>query len=485
MFRSLTPMPLGLCVSLLLVAAANAETRIGAASVSITPDQPVAVSGQFHLRIARNVESPVTANVLVLESREDDRCLDVAVMVSCDLVSIPPDLLAELRAVVGQRIADLDVNKIFLNGTHTHTAPVVRRDKYRVPEDRAMSVAAYREFFVDRVAGAIAQAWEQRVPGRCSWGLDHAVVAYNRRAVYANGSAKMYGATDTADFKGLEGGEDHDVGCLFCWNADNQLIAVCVNVACPAQEVESRAAVNADYWHPVRESLRARFGPQLCVLGWIGAAGDQSPHLMYRKTADERMRQLRDSSRLEEIARRVVRAVEDTFEVVQHDQQANLELRHHVETIELPMRRVTDGEYAEAKAAVEQAVAAIAADPKAADKVYRRMKWYEVTVQRYEQQRTKASTTYPIELHVLRIGDAVICTNPFELFTEYGIRIKARSRAEQTFVIQLVGVGTYLPTEQAVRGGHYSAVVHSSLIGPEGGQMLVDRTIKCIDGLWD
>ena len=70
-----------------------------------------------------------------------------------------------------------------------------------------------------------------------------------------------------------------------------------------------------------------------------------------------------------------------------------------------------------------------------------RMKWYGATVERFEKQKTDPNPTYEMELHVLRIGDAVVCTNPFELFTDYGIRIKARSQAVQTFVIQLVGAG--------------------------------------------
>ena len=40
-----------------------------------------------------------------------------------------------------------------------------------------------------------------------------------------------------------------------------------VDVACPAQEVESRGAVNADFWHETRHLLRKRYGQQLDVLG--------------------------------------------------------------------------------------------------------------------------------------------------------------------------------------------------------------------------
>ena len=43
-----------------------AELHIGGASVSITPDGPVALSGQMHTRIARTVESEVTATVMAI-----------------------------------------------------------------------------------------------------------------------------------------------------------------------------------------------------------------------------------------------------------------------------------------------------------------------------------------------------------------------------------------------------------------------------------
>jgi len=48
----------------------------------------------------------------------------------------------------------------------------------------------------------------------------------------------------------------------------------------------------------------------------------------------------------------------------------------------------------------------------------------------------------------------------------------------------LAGPGTYLPTAVAVRGGGYSAIVASSVVGPEGGQVLVDRTVDLINSLW-
>jgi hypothetical protein len=464
-----------------------AELRVAAAGADITPRTPVALMGQFQLRIARTVETPLTANVIVLESREDGRSLDMAVMVACDLVEIPKEALRLVREQTHKRLPDLDVTKIFLGATHTHTAPVVEPDLYPIPETGVTQVGEYLSFFAERVADAIAEAWKRREPGSVTWGLSHAVVAQNRRAVYADGSAAMYGRTDIPEFRGIEGYEDHDLQTLFFWNREGTLIGIVVNVSCPSQVLESQTAVNADFWHPVRESLQKRYGAEVRVLGFAGAAGDQSPRLIYRRAAEERMARLRGISHLQEIARRIEHAVDESYEAVKNDRHTDASLVHRVETVRLPMRLVSEADYAEAKAKVKNAAAQIAADPQAADRLEGRMKWYEASVGRFERQKTDPASRYEAEIHVLRIGDAVICTNPFELFTEYGIRIKGRSRAVQTFVVQLAGEGggSYVPTEKAVRGGGYSADVHSSLVGPEGGQMLVDRTIELIDAAWE
>ncbi len=109
---------------------ARAELLIGTAATSITPAEPVAVSGQFHLRIARNVESPVMANVIVLESRDGAESKDVAIFVSCDLASIQDVVRNRIRDEVKKRLPDLDTSKIVVLATHTHTAPVTSDGTY-------------------------------------------------------------------------------------------------------------------------------------------------------------------------------------------------------------------------------------------------------------------------------------------------------------------------------------------------------------------
>ncbi len=458
---------------------AHAELLVGTATTSITPKLPVAVSGQFYLRIAKTVESPVTANVIAIESRDGSKSKDLAVFVSCDLVYITGEVRQRVRQAVHEQLPDLDTAKIILNATHTHTAPVTVSGKYVVPKG-VTQPPEYVTFLVKQLSDAIVKAWKTRRPGSMSWGLSDALVAHNRRAVYADGHAQMYGRTNVPSFRGIEGYEDHEISSVFFWDRAGKLVGMLVNVSCPTQEVESRRTVNADYWHPARVALHEKYGDQVCIVATVGAAGDQSPHLMYHKAADERMRKLRGLTRLQEIARRIVRAVEETYAVVQKDRYDDPVLIHKVETIQLPMRIVTPAEYAEAKAEV----AKLEKNPKESARLRMRLKWYDNVVKRFERQQKDPKPMLTVEVHAIRLGDVAICTNRFELFTEFGIRIKARSNAIQTIVIQLAGPGTYLPTAKAVRGGHYSAIVESNLVGPEGGQILGDRTVALINSMW-
>lgn len=451
-----------------------ADLYIGVAEVDITHAQPTALWGQMHTRISTSVESPVTAHVVALESREGDRTVDSAIMVSCDIIGLPHSVLVALRERVAERLPEFDVQKLFVSGTHTHTGPVFREGAYRIPEEGVVQPTEYVRFFIDRVSEAVASAWQDRQLGAVAWGLGHAVVGHNRRAVYADGRAVMYGRTDQSDFRGIEGYEDHAVEVIFFFDRQEQLLAAAINVACPAQEVESRSAVNADFFHEVREALRDKYGRDLKILGWNGAAGYQSPHLMFRRRAEDRMRQLRGLTRLQEIARRIVAAFDEAYEGAKQEIHHDVTLAHRVARLDLPVRMITDEEAAAAKARIES----LSADP--ANQTL--IGWHQRIVDRHATQ--KDNSTHGIEIHVLRLGDVAIATNPFELFLDFGIQIKARSPALQTFVVQLVGIEGYVPTHRAVRGGGYSAIAESNTVGPEGGQVLVDRTVELIKSLW-
>ena len=458
------------------------KLQVGWASRDITPDRPVALAGQFHKRISTGVAARLSVTALALETRGGDAALDQAILVSCDLVAIHDGVQARLRKLLEGKHEGFDLRKLLLSATHTHTAPVTTDPWYDVTEEGVMKPTEYVDLFLGRAAEAVVEAWKGRKPGGVTWGLGYAVVGLNRRMTYADGKAAMYGKNDRPDFRGIEGYEDHAVESLFFFDGERKLTGVVINVACPSQVVEQANTISSDFWDDVRVLLRERHSADLQILGWCGAAGDQSPHPQLRKAADARMRKLQGNvSETRAIAKRMADAVDEAYQAVTNEVQFELPFAHRVEDLKLPGRKVTEAEVSAARAIVDPLEKK--PDEKRTSTDISRLRWHGEVLKRYERPEDYA--VYPMELHVIRLGDVSIASNAFELFLDYGIQIRARSRSLQTFLIQLAcGCGGYLPTARAVAGGGYSAIPESGLVGPEGGRVLVDRTVEILNSLW-
>ncbi len=480
---------------------AVASIRIGWAEADLTPEQAVLIAGQFHSRVSEGVADPITATALALDTGTDH-----AVMVSCDFVGVPDALRDAVRSRLPASCPGLDTGKVVLNATHTHTGPEPRVATAGsghalagtgVDLD-AMPVADYVEFAVERIARAVADAWNSRLPGGVAFGEDYAVVGRNRRWVDVHGASTMYGNTDTPAFSHIEGYEDHAVGVLATRNKDGALTGLVVNVPCSAQVSENDFVLSADYWCETRRELRRRLGGGLFILPQCSAAGDQSPHLLYGKRGAERMLKLRKHTHRQAIARRIAHAVEETLACIGTEFKRDPLLKHEAITLALPMGALTESDVRTAAAEAErlheeyrrekQKLAAAPAsrrEPRwyvAVTRAYRRMKWFQAVCERFEAQ--KQGETFPAEVHVVRLDDAVFATNPFEYYLDFGVYIKARSKATQTLLVQLAGSGTYVPSPRSVSGGGYGSIPASNPVGPEGGRQLADATIEAIGRLW-
>jgi hypothetical protein len=209
-----------------------------------------------------------------------------------------------------------------------------------------------------------------------------------------------------------------------------------------------------------------------------------------------------------EIGRRVEQAVDAVYPEAIKNIQTTPAFKHTVRNIDLPGRTVTEEEY---KKAFEIVSEIRSREPK--DSISPNTAWNRFLKELHDNEKIKSygpwdnkesdygklkinervlnsyanqgkHPLYNMELHIIRIGDVAIASNPFELYVDYGFRIKGRSKADQTFVVQLsCDYGDYLPTLKALPGGQYSALV--SVVGPIGGQMLVDTTVSLINGMWE
>lgn len=477
--------------------------RIGWASRDITPHGPVVLGAQFKMRISEDVDGPVTVTALAVSVNAPET--DSVIFVSCDLGGFrhrwydENDFLALCLETIRARSPEIDVTKLVLNATHTHTAPMSMVDHFGPETDilpeNVMTADAYMTLLRNRIAEVVADAWARRQPAGVSFGLGTAVVGHNRRATYfetdtthkpgavVNGFTKMYGNTNDPNFSHIEGYEDHYVNLLYTWGAQRNLTGVVVNLACPSQETEHAMTVSADFWHEIRTEIRKRHGAHIHVLAQCSAAGDQSPHRLWYKQAEERMLRLRGLTMRQEIGRRVANAVDEVLPAARSAIATQLPFKHVVREIQLPRRNVTPEEAEQVRAdlaKLETEAAAGANNFRVAQRARR-------VLERFTQQQHIPCVS--MTLHAIRLGDMAFATHRFELFLDYGIRIKARSPAVQTFLIQLTANagwdGTYLPSGRAVAGKGYGGGVYDNEVGPQGGRVIVEETVKALNALWE
>jgi len=229
--------------------------RIGWAMEDITPDSSVSLSGQYYERISQYVQSPLKVTACAFESTDTDGSKEQAIMVSFDLVGVRKNLQDTLRILVKDQMPDFNVRKLFLNATHTHSAP-----RLNLGND-------YGRVVLDRTVKSIRTAWNNREPAGICRALGYAVVGHNRRVQYANWKTEMYGKTDREDIIGMEGPTNPGVDMLFCWDLKKNLTGIIMNVSCPAQVTEAKYYVSSDYWSEVRKQIRERFIYYYC-LSW-------------------------------------------------------------------------------------------------------------------------------------------------------------------------------------------------------------------------
>ncbi|MEI8248722.1 MAG: hypothetical protein WCI51_23035, partial [Lentisphaerota bacterium] len=423
-----------------------------------------------------------------------------------DLVGFQSDFQDELRLMLRPELPELDVNKVFLNVIHTHNAPgvdLITGIGWLAELPGVLTAAEYRTFLLGKLKCVIIEAWRNRKPGGIANALSFARVGHCRRAVYADGTAEMYGRTDREDFTGMEGGEDSGVDLLFTFDEDRKPTGVILNLACPSQAMEATYKISSDFMGETRQLLKQQFGDDFRTLGQISAAGCQSPRDLTRNYKGEP--DFWHENGVAEIGSRLLTAVENVCQSAAGMIEFSPQFRHVVKKVALPRRRASYQDYLDAKKKLAELEAVLPEDEayrqfcvevSRNEKIAGRPGPYDsklhhfvliqnnkAVIARYETQ--DAQPEFELEMHVVRLGDVVFATNPFELYLDFGQQIKARSQARQTFIVQLCcGTGGYLPSARAEQLGGYGGLIINGNVGSDGGKMLVDSTIEEIAKLW-
>ena len=495
------------------------ELKIGWAKRNITPPWSFSLCGQLYRRYPKQeVDTPLFATALVLEKDGEQ-----AVFVSHDLTMTSSDYYAALHEELEKRkIPGLDVKKVMTNATHTHSAPFCAADyddidydaygaflpkgaRFDIPEipEGAKGGPDNMAYVARQAADAVEEAWNKREPGYFGNALGRLPIAYNRRVIYKDGHGLMYGPTDVEEFDHIEGDTETGFELVYTFDKEKKLTGILANTPCPSQVMEHSEFISADYWGRVRELMAEEYGEDVFVLPLLAAAGDLGTRDMVRVEAvhnyiedptavksnsgvkrltdvytyaDDREAAVKATKR---IARRIVNEFRFCEEEARERMQEDAVLRHSVKEHHLPLRRISLFK------AMKSGIRFLKIRNGWKNKLLTtedvaQVYPYAGDLMRFLDQRKRK--TVDDVYHVVRLGDIAFATNPYELFHDFGARIKARSRAPQTILIQLsCGWRGYLPTERTVKSGHYSAYIACGHAGPKGGDMLVEETLKTIE----
>ena len=423
--------------------------KCGAAAVEYTPAPGLTLLGQMHERIATRKRDPLTANAVAFRQGRE-----TVVLVAVDICMLDDAFVRQTQQLFAKRTG-LSAGQLLLHATHSHVAPTVF-DLLTAKADRR---------FVVRVQRAILEAAVRAVRNLDSvtvfsgtGQMDH--MGWNRRAMFRDGSSRMYSDSETPGFIGLEGPRDPALPVLFARNASGAIKVVVVNFATHPNCLENERYYSADLPGEVRRQLKALLGPEVVVVYLTGAGANVAPSILDPLEADQPWRGetgvQRSGLYLAGEAAKVIAAATRPM-------QAPV-LRVMQTKLQIPIRPWPKA------GAVNDPFPWLQQRPAT-------RRYYDAAKAEWPE-RTAKHNPVPVMVNVIRVGDTAFCANPSEFFVEHGLSIRKLSPARVTFISELTdGYCGYVPTKKAfARGGYETWPAPTSQLAPEAGPKIIDGT---------
>jgi len=465
----------GIALSFVLVAftaidvqAAEPVFKAGAALVDISPPTfPIRTAGNLTLTIAEKSLDPLHVRAIVLD--DGTTAAAIAVIDSC---MVDRETMDAVKAIAS-RETGIPPERMLISSTHTHSAPAAYSCHGNDVEP------AYVEFIIPRIAQAIVDAWNSRVPARVGWAkADCPRFVHCRRWLMKPGTAENPPAAFTGQPVNLVmmnpgasnpnkirpvGPVDPAVTVLSVQTIDGKPLGLLANYSAHYAGV-GEPGVSADYFgeycRVMARDLGAEEGKPFVAILSNGTSGDANC-IDFSKSdwKSDRFTVAR------EVADKTLEALKST---TYHD-WAPIAMAERTQTFSV--RKPSERDVELASEYMENTVG---------DRPTRN--WEE----NYARETVKMAN-WPNEkemkLQALRIGDFAIATSPCETYGSTGLAIKADSPFPLTMVIELAnGCSGYLPPPDQFEVGEYSTWRARSSYLEKGAEPKIRATL---DGLLD
>lgn len=238
--------------------AADTTHPVGAASIDITPDYPVRLSGYGNRRAPNTgVSQHIFAKALAIGSDTEGP----AILLTVDNVGVPASIRTEVLQRL-QRDTKATDARFAICSSHTHCAPMLigilpNIFGMDIPAEHLPAIERYTRELTDNLEKVARAALADRKPSTLAWGIGKVGFAANRRLF---------------PLKPI----DHDLPVLRITRADGKVRAIFTSYACHCTTI-GIDEIHGDWAGVAQEALQREF-PGAIALTALGCGADQNPN---------------------------------------------------------------------------------------------------------------------------------------------------------------------------------------------------------------
>jgi hypothetical protein len=393
------------------------------------------------------------------------------ILVSMDVLSFHDDYANAMR----KRISDatgVPERNILIAATHSHSSTTVEYQLWLCPPDKELT-----DKIADKTVEAAIAAFNDRKEAKLGVGK-----TYNNKFNFCrdfyitNGDIEMNPGYDRDDIVGPVTIPDHSVDVMRVDDENGSIRAFIVNYAnhpcCHERRADYKKRFSADFPGYLRSALKRKFGEDVKVIFFTGAAGDVNcidyefgTTKIYNEPETSERRDIGESlaNDVEALNPRIFANISDPF----------IQVKSELHSV--PRRKKTALHVEWAKENMERA--------KTEELSTRRLAF---STEYLEQDDPTIPDTVDLEIHTIQIGPWAIVGLPGEIFTEIAKKIKASSPYARTLIFELAnGTNGYISPDYMHDSTVYEAQFskYNAFTGKGTADILVNESLRMLGEL--
>jgi len=458
---------------LLLAASAAAQSPdkkpllAGVATSNITPWLGGGLVGNFGIPPpAKYVHDELHTRCFVL----DDGTTRIALVV-CDNIYISREVLDDAKRQITEATG-LSADRVLISGTHTHSSVSAR---WKNPLQPEKEFTEYQQFVAHRISDGVRCAINNLRPARVAWGTaDLPGQVFCRRWLMKPGTELInpFGEPDHAKMNPGNspnllkpaGPVDPQIAFLALETLEGRPLGLLANYSLHYVGGTGPNHISADYFAVFADRIQELLGadrqdPPFVAAMSNGTSGNIN-NVNYAVPRPKR--QPYEQMRL--VADECAQAVCQQYKkLVWHD-RARLGMQQR--ELELAVRKPTPAQLEHANK--------LLSEPERPDKFPHERSYAQSAL-----LLQNSPETVRVILQAVRIGELGISAIPFEVFSEIGLELKARSPLKPSFTIELANGGYgYLPTPEQHKLGGYETWLGTNKVEVQSSVKIVNSLLE-------